>query len=151
MLTGENGILTQAQRAKNETEKTTIEEQRKMAQIEATMNTTKTQYNGVPVPTGCAPTRINGESEINEGLVIIDKNGNEWVWIEVPKSIYVNTSYNGGTEPTGADDYEKIESVLRAYSGDYIYDSNLYKDVWYSEEQHGFASAKEYNDKKIKC
>ena len=150
MLTGENGILTQAQKAKDETEKATIEEKRKIAQTEAAMNLTKTQYNGVPIPVGCAPTRINGESEIDEGLVIIDKNGNEWVWIEVPKNIYANTSYNGGSEPTGADDYEKIESVLKAYSSEYIYDSNLYKDVWYSEEQHGFATAKEYNNLKNK-
>ena len=87
-------------------------------------------------------------NDLDTGFTIKDKNGNEWVWIEVPKSIYTNTEYNGGTAPTNSEDYEKIESVMKEYAKDYR--SASYKDTWYSEAQHGFASADDYNDHKNK-
>ena len=80
-LTGDNGILTQATKAKEQTQKASIEEQRKLAQIEATMNSENTQYKGVTIPAGFAPTRIEGEDTLENGLVITDSKGNEFVWI----------------------------------------------------------------------
>ena len=85
------------------------------------------------------------ESDLNKGVVIKDSNGNEWTWIEVPKSIYTNTAYNGGTAPTSSTDYAKIESTMKKYAEAY---RDSYTDEWYSEEQHGFASAEEYNKHK---
>ena len=35
----------------------------------------------VPIPAGFAMTNIEGENSIEDGLVIIDSNGNEYVWI----------------------------------------------------------------------
>ena len=146
-LTGDNGILTQAAKAKEKTQIASVEEQRKLAQAEANMNTTETTYNGVTIPAYCAPTRIDGENTIDDGLVIIDKNGNEWVWIEVPQSIYTNTAYNGGTAPTDSEDYySKIESVMQAYAS--AYRDGSFSDTWYSEAQHGFKDADEYNNYK---
>ena len=145
-LTGQNGILAQTNKAKEQTKKANIEEQRKLAQAEANLNITETVYNGVKIPANCAPIKISGGSTVNEGLVIIDKNGNEWVWIEVPKSIYTNATYNGGTAPASSEDYEKIESVMQEYAN--TYRSSIYTDTWYSEEQHGFASEEEYNNHK---
>ena len=86
------------------------------------------------------------EDDLSKGVVIKDSNGNEWTWIEVPKSIYTNTKYNGGTAPTSSTDYAKIESTMQNYAKDYRKDG--YTDEWYSESQHGFASAEEYNNHK---
>ena len=56
------------------------------------------------------------ERDLNKGVVIKDSNGNYWTWIEVPKSIYANTAYNGGTAPTSSTDYAKIESTMQKLS-----------------------------------
>ena len=47
MLTGQNGILNRAVEAKEKTEIASKDEQRKLAQAEALMNTEKTTYKGV--------------------------------------------------------------------------------------------------------
>ena len=85
------------------------------------------------------------ERDLNKGVVIKDSNGNYWTWIEVPKSIYANTAYNGGTAPTSSTDYAKIESTMQKYAEAY---RSSFTDEWYSEAQHGFASAEEYNNHK---
>ena len=85
------------------------------------------------------------EDDLSKGVVIKDSNGNYWTWIEVPKSIYTNIAYNGGTAPTSSTDYAKIESTMQNYAK--VYRSSN-KDIWYSEEQHGFKNAEEYNNNK---
>ena len=89
MLTGQNGILNRATEAKEKTETSGEDEKRKLAQAEALMNTEKTTYKGVTLPEGFAPTKIDGEDSIDEGLVITDGYGNEYVWVEVPKTTEV--------------------------------------------------------------
>ena len=81
---------------------------------------------------------------LEDGFVIKDKNRNEWVWIEVPKSIYTNPNYNGGTAPSSSEDYTKIESTMQAYAS--AYRETGYIDTFYSSAQHGFANATEYNN-----
>ena len=84
------------------------------------------------------------EDDLSRGVVIKDSNGNEWTWIEVPKSIYTNTEYNGGSAPSSSEDYEKIESIMQNYAS--TYREAGFEDSWYSEEQHGFASSTEYEN-----
>ena len=84
------------------------------------------------------------EDDLSKGVVVKDSNGNEWTWIEVPKSIYTNTEYNGGTAPVNSEDYGKIESTMQKYAEKYR-DSN-YEDTWYSEDQNGFTSSTEYDN-----
>ncbi len=86
------------------------------------------------------------EKDLNTGLVIKDINGNEWTWVEVPKSIYTNTTYNGGIAPTSSTDYAKIESTMQKYAEGYR--ESGYTDTWQEEAQHGFASETEYNNHK---
>ncbi len=50
-------------------------------------------------------------SNLDTGLVIRDTNNNEWVWIEVPKSIYTST--------TTSTDYTVIENAMANYAKDY--------------------------------
>ena len=129
MTLSQNGLFAKALEAKEETEVTRIEEQRKLAQAEAIINTEKTQYNGLTLPEGFAPTRIEGEDSIDEGLVITDGKGNEYVWIEVPKDIYNNTNYNNNenNKPKDLNDYSNIYEVLKNYTNEFndvVYEDN---------------------------
>ncbi len=71
----------------------------------------------------------DSDTNLNDGLVIRDSNGNEYVWIEVPKSLYADSSYNTKTttadkKPTKSTDYDKIEYCLNKYTEDYRKKSN---------------------------
>ena len=87
-LTGDKGILTQGITAKEETKKASIQEQRQLAMTNALINNKNQNYtdkNGdtAIIPTGFAITGIEGETEIDKGLVIIDNLGNEFVWVPI--------------------------------------------------------------------
>ena len=152
-LTGQNGTLTRANDAKTETEQAEEDELRKLTQVEAATYLKEHEYTDVSgekvtIPAQCAVSQVEGENTLEDGLVIIDKNGNEWVWIEVPKSIYENEEYytNGATNPTSSEDYTNIEKIMQNYASKYR--KSGYTDEWYSEAQHGFVSPEEYNSHK---
>ena len=92
------------------------------------------------IPKGFSVSETPGENTINEGLVVKDINHNEWVWIEVPKSIYKTAK--------SSEDYEKIEKDMQEYVKDYRQEG--YTDTYYTEEQHGFTNTNEYNNWKKK-
>ena len=95
MLTGENGILTQAQNAKNRTaeaeakERQDLDDQNQLIESLANGNNNIKEYhNGVPIPKGFY--YVGGEKDT--GLVISDlpeddmnnnKHGNQFVWVPV--------------------------------------------------------------------
>ncbi|MCI8636342.1 MAG: hypothetical protein HFJ36_00450 [Clostridia bacterium] len=79
-------------------------------------------------------TQVEG-TNLETGLVIKDSNDNEWVWVEVPKSIYNTT--------TTSTDYSAIETAMHIYTSDYR--NSSCSDTFYSTEQHGFSDATEYN------
>ena len=91
MLTGQNGILNRAQEAKEKTEVAGEDELRKLTQMQAAMNIENTTHTDnstgeektVTIPAGFAVSQVEGENTIADGLVIIDKNGNEFVWVPV--------------------------------------------------------------------
>ena len=83
------------------------------------------------------------DTNLNDGLVIRDSNGNEYVWIEVPKSLYANSSYNTKTttadqKPTKSTDYDNIEYCLHKYTDYYRRNSSgtltSYTDEYLSDK-----------------
>ena len=156
MLTGQNGILTQAENAKDRTADAEAQEREDLDKQNQLIENIVAGGNGSGGDTILDSTEDTKpflpeeatvtNNNLNTGLTIKDSKGNEWVWIEVPKSIYTNTEYNGGTAPANSEDYDKIESVMQAYAKDYR--DSRFKDTWYSEAQHGFASAPEYDTHK---
>lgn len=96
------------------------------------------------IPKDFQVSEVPGENTIDGGLIVKDNNQNEWVWIEVPKSIYTQEAYNGGRAPENSEDYTKIESVMQAYASDYR--ANGYTDNFYSTEQDGFADETAYQN-----
>lgn len=99
-LTGNNGILTKANEAKNEVEEANQEEELKLAKIELQMNTDKNELtlsngnslfkdkNGdfAIIPKGFIVSKFEDEMIIENGLVIYQINDNENLeWTEESK------------------------------------------------------------------
>ena len=137
MLTGQNGILNRAAEAKEKTEIANEDEQRKLAQAEALMNTEKTTYKGVTLPEGFAPTKIDGEDAIDDGLVITDGYGNEYVWVEVPKTTEVYPTAGVNVTNFNDEEYKKIENDLHTYTSDYRKETS-YDDTYASDTTSGW-------------
>ena len=150
MLTGQNGILNRAAEAKEKTESATEDEQRKLAQSEALMNIEKTTYKGITLPEGFAPTKIKGEDSIDEGLVITDGYGNEYVWVEVPRTDTVYPKATVNITEFDENAYTKIENDLHTYTEAYRNNTN-YNDTYAKDTAEGwFKDADEYNEAKQK-
>ncbi len=140
-LTGDNGILAKAQTAREKSETAEKEETQKLLQAEANMNFEETEYNGVKIPAGMAPTKKEGESTVDEGLVAVDKNGNEWVWVEVPKSempadlTFANETGYSEADQTNCD---SITAALKAYAAPYTEGKKEqgcnWTDEWYADK-----------------
>ena len=114
MLTGQNGILTQAQKAKQSTEESTEKEKRQLSQVEASTHLENYDYtdaegNTAKIPAGFAVSNVDGENLINTGLVIIGENGNEYVWIPctINKSDTAKLQYSRETSAWGIEDDNK--------------------------------------------
>ena len=84
------------------------------------------------LPTGF--TKVEGTS-LSNGYTIQDSTGNQYVWVEVPKTgeVYSTAGLNI-TEFTN-DEYAKIETDLHTYTSDYRQDG--YTDEYYSDEATG--------------
>ena len=123
MLTGENGILNRAGEVKEKTEQANDAENEKIQGYEDIIN----RYaENLPTGEGTMPYLPNStfsykEGDLSTGLVIEDADNNEYVWVEVPTTIYENTDYNGnGTKkPNNSEDYANIEACLKTYTSDY--------------------------------
>ena len=131
MLTGQNGILNRASEAKEKTRVAQEDENEKLQGYEKIIN----QYaENLPIGEDTTPYLPNStfskkEGDLATGLVIKDNNDNEYVWVEVPTTIYDNTTYNnnGAKKPSNSEDYTNIEACLKFYTKDYS-DSN-YSDT----------------------
>ena len=77
------------------------------------------------------------EGDEDTGIVAKDEAGNEWVWVEVPKSIF--------TTATSDTDYDAIYNDMKTYTADYS--DNNYTDAYVSGSGN-FASETEYNNEK---
>ena len=163
MLTGQNGILTRAAESKEKTEEA---EKQENVRIQGYEDAVREYTDGLPKTDYTKPYYPSSEffkkeGDLSTGLVIQDKEGNQYVWVEVPKTLYDDESYN--TETTNGDkkpnpgeeynenDYNNIEYCLKKYTKDY---SNLnYKDVYAEDttiQDKWFAGTEEYNTAKQK-
>ena len=121
MLTGQNGILNRAAEAKEKTGVAQEDESQKLQGYEDIM----AQYTGnLPSREETKPYFPNStfsykEGDLATGLVIQDANQNEYVWVEVPKTIYTDTKYNKTGTTITENDWEKIRDCLKAYTVDY--------------------------------
>ena len=135
-LTGDNGILKRAQEAKNKTEQASSDELKKLTQLEATTHLEDYEYidnstdkeKTITIPANCAVSQVEGENTLKDGLVIIDKNGNEWVWVEVPKNEYIYINAGLDIIQFTSDELNTIYNDLRTYTKEYDIGA---KDIYY--------------------
>ena len=97
-------------------------------------------------------TKVDG-TDLDNGLVIEDAIGNQYVWIEVPKSLYNDEAYNkettaGDKKPANSEEYDKIEYCLHKYTN-YYRKGTSYTDTYYSDDVTGLTET-QYNDLKHK-
>lgn len=166
-LFGDNGIIKKAQDAQNRMNNAQESDLNALNELDefiydATGKLPSTEDTAPYYPDNTF-TKLKG-TDLSNGLVIKDKVGNEYVWIEVPKSLYNNEAYNTetttadktpysttnfekyNTETTTADkkpasstDYDNIEYCLHKYT-DYYRNGTSYKDKYYSAEATGLTS-----------
>ena len=90
-------------------------------------------------------------TNLDNGLVIEDGNGNQYVWVEVPKSLYNNIKYNSNDakKPSSSTDYANIEYCLQQYTATYR-NGTSNSDVYYPDDKNvgWFADATAYNNLK---
>ena len=94
----------------------------------------------VTIPEGFRVSMAPTMNTIENGFVVKDSNDNEWVWIEVPKSVFTTAVNNT--------DYDNIKSDLKRYAKDYRKGSSTqnfdWDDEWY--DGCGIADSETYTE-----
>ena len=138
----ENGIIKRAQDAQNKMDQAAKND---LNAINGFNQWTDKQLGKLPNTSDTTPyypddtfTKMD-RTNLDNGLVIQDANENEYVWIEVPKSLYDNEKYNtetttGDQKPANSEDYNKIEYCLHKYTE--YYRTN-FEDTYYSDDTTG--------------
>ena len=79
-----------------------------------------------------------------------DGYGNEYVWVEVPRTMTVYPTAGLNITEFTDDEYAKIESDLHTYTNDYRNETS-YSDIYYPDSTEGwFADSSEYDAAKKK-
>ena len=84
------------------------------------------------------------KTNTENGLVIEDTEGNEYVWVVVPRTIAVYAKTGLGKTTFTDADYTSIENDLKEYTKTYR-GSTSYSDTWYADDKNeGWLSETEY-------
>ena len=134
--------------AKRTTEISKNEEQNKLSRLDALANINGTVTSeGIHIPAGFIVSPKEGENTSENGLVIVDSNGNEYVWIEVPNDgTGPNYTTASNAENNSQQYYTAIASALRDYCKKDANNGNLIKDGTTSDGNNGNTSTYGYKD-----
>ncbi len=91
--------------------------------------------------------QVNG-TNLDNGLTIQDSTGNQYVWVEVPKTEEVYPTAGLNITEFTTDEYTAIETDLHTYTNDYR-NGTSYKDEYSSDEATGLTS-EQYTELKQK-
>ena len=163
-LSGDNGILKRATEAKEQTNQKNDEETEKIGGYESTIDQyvdgngggsgsggsgggTGTNFTNVNTsdsnPAGAVPANSTVvEADASKGIVIKDKNNNEWVWIEVPKTTVFSGLTIDTTNTLTEQNYTDIKNKLIAYATTY---RGSYSDEWYAKDGSTLVTASTSN------
>ena len=153
-LSGDNGILKRAKDAKEQTNEKNQEEMGKLDDYKGTIDQyadgtgggsgggTGTNFTNIDTaksnPAGAVPAGSTViEPDAKKGIVIKDKNNNEWVWIEVPKDTAFSGLTINTTNTLTEQNYTDIKNKLIAYATTYREGSSgqgrNWTDKWYAK------------------
>ena len=141
-LSGDNGILTRAKDVKEKTEQAQKDEEETLSNMENLLGSynLKNVNTADTNPAETIPENsIVLEDDANKGIVIKDKNNNEWVWVEVPKATVFSGLTIDTTQELTEQNYNHIKDKLITYVGVYRNGSatqtrNDWKDEWYAKD-----------------
>ena len=151
LVLGNNGIIAKAQEAKTKQAEASKNDLKGInsliEQMESTLNGSGNEGKTEPETEPYLPSddfHYDTSTSVDTGLVIKDANGNEYVWVVVPKTTAVyKTTGLGKTTFTDAD-YTSIEKDLKEYTKTYR-GSTSYSDTWYADDKNeGWLSETEY-------
>ena len=165
-LSGDNGILRRATEAKEQTNQKNDEETEKIGGYESTIDQyvdgngggsgggTGTNFTNVNTsdsnPAGAVPANSTVvEADASKGIVIKDKNNNEWVWIEVPKTTVFSGLTIDTTNTLTEQNYTDIKNKLIEYATTYregkLGQGCNWTDEWYAEDGDELVTASTSN------
>ena len=165
LVLGDNGIVKKAQDAKTKSAEASENDLKGMngliEQMESTLNggsSDNKEDDGLgklvndmgTLPEDTTPYFPSSDFKRREktntenGLVIQDGSGNEYVWIVVPRTTAVYKTTGLGKTTFTDTDYTRIETDLKNYTSTYVTTSG-YSDTWYADEKNeGWLSETEY-------
>ena len=139
-LSGDNGILTRAKDAKEKTEQAQQDEEQTLSNMENMLgvynfkNINKADTN----PAETIPENSTVlENDANKGIVIKDRNNNEWVWVEVPRTTVFSGLTIDTTQELTEQNYTDIKNKLITYAGVYRNGSSSQSYSWIDEWYNG--------------
>ena len=153
LVLGDNGIITKAKEAETKSAEASENDLKGMNSIIDEMesalngsgngNSENPELETIPyLPSD--DFHYDTSTSVDTGLVIADTDGNEYVWVVVPKSLYNNTNYNSNNEkkPSSSTDYSNIEYCLQQYTATYrkgtsysdTYVADLANVGWFEDE-----------------
>ena len=156
LVLGENGLITQAKEAKEQTKAAEANEKESMDSasdwISETVNDTDLPQTKETKPYKPSEefTKVAG-TNLDNGLVIQDADGNQYVWVEVPMTTTVYPTAGLNITEFNDDVYTKIENDLHTYTMTYRNNTN-YTDTWHKDttNPNDWYIETEYNEAKQK-
>ena len=152
LVVGENGIVTKAGDARDKTEQAKANEE---ADLLGLVGEIGDNLGELPSTTETKPylpkgfSKVNGTS-LSTGLVIQDGSGNQYVWIEVPKTAAVYPKAGLTITSFTDDEYTKIENDLHTYTSTYRKNTS-FTDTYEDDSTTGwFTGESQYNEAKKK-
>ena len=155
-LFGDSGIINKAKDAQNKMDQAVENDQKGINELSnwldsktngSTGGDDKPSTSDLPSTNNTIPyypdntfTKVDG-TDLSNGLVIKDGNGNEYVWIEVPKTTGVYPTAGLKITNFTETEYTAIETDLHTYT-DYYRNGTSYKDTYYSDATTGLTSEK---------
>ena len=121
-LSGDNGILTRAKEAKEKTEQAQKDEEKILSEMENMLENVDLDNVDLQDTNPAATIPENSivlEGDANKGILIKDKNENEWVWVEVPKTTVFAGLTIDTTQELTEQNYTDIKNKLIEYEGTY--------------------------------
>ena len=141
-LSGDNGILTRAKEAKEKTQQAQKDEEKMISSMENILGVYNFK-NINTVDTNPAETvpenSVVLDDDANNGIVIKDKNNNEWVWVEVPKTTVFGDLTIDTTQELTEQNYNDIRDKMIEYVGVYrngaaFQNRSNWMDEWYAND-----------------
>ena len=156
LVLGNNGIIAKAKDAETKSAEASENDLKGMnsliEQMESALNGSGTGGKTEPETVPYLPSddfHYDTSTSVDTGLVIKDVNGNEYVWVVVPRTTAVyKTTGLGKTTFTEAD-YTSIENDLKEYTKTYR-NGTGYSDTYAADDKNvgWFADATAYNNLK---